>query len=146
MSDKPALVSVGYQGRSLENFVRLMQEHQVGTVIDVRLNPVSRKPGFSKTAISEALTEAGIGYRHERALGNPKDNRQPFRQGLASARERYRNHLSNSAAGLCYEISALAAYQRIALLCYESDHNECHRSCIVEAAVNLNPELKVTML
>ncbi|MFE5214053.1 MULTISPECIES: DUF488 domain-containing protein [unclassified Streptomyces] len=56
----------------------------VRTVADVRLTPLSRKPGFSKTKLTGALAEAGIGYRHLRALGNPKENRPPFWEGRAT--------------------------------------------------------------
>ncbi|MDQ3504076.1 MAG: DUF488 domain-containing protein [Actinomycetota bacterium] len=47
-------------------------------LLDVRLNAISRKPGFSKKRLTAALAAVGIGYRHARALGNPRDNREPF--------------------------------------------------------------------
>jgi hypothetical protein len=34
----------------------------------VRLTPVSRKPGLSKTKLSEALAAVDIGYVHHRAV------------------------------------------------------------------------------
>jgi hypothetical protein len=34
---------------------------------------------MSKRKLAAALGEAGIGYVHLPALGNPKDNREPFR-------------------------------------------------------------------
>ncbi|SEM69999.1 DUF488 domain-containing protein [Nonomuraea pusilla] len=47
-------------------------------LVDVRLTPISRKRGFSKTALATALAAAGIACRHMRALGNPKWNRAGF--------------------------------------------------------------------
>lgn len=44
----PALFSVGYEGRDLSDFVELLQENGVTVLLDVRLNAISRKPGFSK--------------------------------------------------------------------------------------------------
>jgi hypothetical protein len=34
---------------------------------------------MSKRKLAAALADAGIDYMHLPALGNPKDNRQPFR-------------------------------------------------------------------
>ncbi len=138
-----ALVSIGYQERNIGEFVELLVDNSVEILVDVRLNAISRKRGFSKAALSDALEQAGITYRHERQLGNPKDNREPFRQGLASARDRYLAHLSNGASDICDEIVSLASTTRVALLCYERDHADCHRSCIIETAQAQNPNLNI---
>jgi len=44
-------------------------------VLDIRAAPVSRKKGFSKTPLAQHLSEAGMGYRHLRGLGTPKQGR-----------------------------------------------------------------------
>lgn len=139
----PAFVSIGYQERSIDEFVGLLLETGVTILVDVRLNAISRKRGFSKTALSEALEQAGIAYRHERELGNPKDNREAFRRGLTSARNRYLAHLSNGASAVYDEVVSLASTTRVALLCYERDHAECHRSCIIDTARDRDPSLHV---
>ena len=74
------VISVGYQQRTLEELLELLQSYNVNVLVDVRLTPISRKRGFSKTALSNALSAVGIEYRHERELGNPKDNRDHFRK------------------------------------------------------------------
>jgi len=75
------IVSVGYEARTIDAFVAELQRAGVQTVADVRLNAISRKAGFSKTRLKEALAAAAIGYRHMRSLGNAKENRQPFWDG-----------------------------------------------------------------
>jgi uncharacterized protein (DUF488 family) len=141
-----AFVSVGYQERNIDEFVELRTDTGVEILVNVRLNAISRKRGFSKTALSNALAEAGIAYRHERELGNPKDNREAFRQGLASARNRYLAHLSNGASGVYDEVVSLAGTNRVALLCYERDHTECHRSRIIDTAQRHDPSLRVVKI
>jgi len=145
-TDSPAFVSVGYQERNIDEFVELLVNNDVALLVDVRLNAISRKRGFSKTALSNALAEVGIGYRHERELGNPKDNREAFRQGHTSARNRYLKHLSNGASGIYDEIVSLASTSRVALLCFERDHAECHRSCIIDTAQERDPNLRVVKI
>lgn len=149
MAEPPApstVVSIGYEQRTIEDLVELLQSHGVAVLVDVRLNPISRKKGFSKKALASALIDAGIEYRHERDLGNPKDNREPFRRGLRSARDRYINHILNGTAAVYTDIIKLALSTRIALLCYERNHNSCHRSCILESAQNEYPDLYILEL
>lgn len=137
------IVSVGYEGRTLDDFVALLRRNRVDVVVDVRLTPISRKKGFSKSALSAALHEVGIGYRHEAELGNPKDNRDGFRRGLKSARTRYHKHLLNGAGPTLDSVIELARSRRIALLCFEREHGECHRGCIAEAAQDEHPAITV---
>ena len=128
------ILSVGYEGRSVEDVVSLLVGNKVSVLVDVRLSAVSRKKGFSKTALRNALGEAGIEYRHERALGNPKENREPFRNGNESARKTYLRILSDGSRDAYEAVIALARDKRIALLCFEHSHESCHRSCITEMA------------
>ncbi|WP_419925904.1 DUF488 family protein [Candidatus Poriferisocius sp.] len=126
------IISVGYEGRSVEELVSLLTDNGVNVLVDVRLNAVSRKRGLSKTALGNALNDAGIEYRHERALGNPKDNREPFRNGEERAKNRYRAVLGNGSRPAYDAAIRLSLETRIALLCFERSHESCHRSCITE--------------
>ena len=122
------VVSVGYQGRSVAELLEVLRQGEVEVLVDVRLNPISRKPGFSKKPLGGALAEAGIEYRHERTLGNPKENRDPF------DRERYDDYLQENGSAVLVELIELAKTVRIALLCYERQHRDCHRSRILDLA------------
>jgi uncharacterized protein (DUF488 family) len=136
----PALFSVGYEGRDLDGLVDLLRENDVTVLLDVRLNPISRKPGFSKRRLEAALTDAGIAYRHARALGNPKYNREPFHTGNARQGARvFRTVLATDDAGLeLGRLAELLGSERVAVFCFERDHDRCHRQVIVDrAAVGL---------
>jgi uncharacterized protein (DUF488 family) len=122
---------------------RLVGAH-VSVLVDVRLNPISRKPGFSRGRLSEALAEAGVAYLHEKELGNPTDNRVSFRNGdRESGRERMRSILSNGAGDALDRVVALASKERIAVLCVERDHHRCHREVIAEMVVERNPSIEI---
>ena len=124
-------VGIGYEGRNLRDFIDAVAAAGVGVVADVRLTPVSRKPGFSKRALDAALTAAGIEYIHLPALGNPKPNRAGFGGTLEerrAARARYRTLLNSGEARKALDhIAGLARQQRIAVLCFEADQRRCHR-------------------
>jgi uncharacterized protein (DUF488 family) len=107
----------------------------VDLVVDVRLNAISRKPGFSKTALSKALADAGIGYKHAPELGNPGWNRPGFSGSpgeAEAARATYRELLRSEAAAARLDcIAEEVRKKRIALLCVEADQRACHRDIIL---------------
>lgn len=132
---RPGLWSAGYEGRDIESFVSSLVATGIQTVADVRLTPISRKPGFSKTRLGEALQGSGIQYRHLRGLGNPKSNRAPFWEGrLAEGRAEFRRILrTDHAAQDLDALAELAQHSRVAVLCFEQDESRCHRQVVLKA-------------
>lgn len=138
------LVSVGYEGKTVNDLVAQLLEQGVRVLVDVRLTPLSRKPGLSKTKLSEALAAVGIGYVHHRALGNPKDNRAGFRAGEPESRARYRDVLETAAAtDALAHVTELLDGGVVALLCFEQDHAECHRDIVVRRLIKVRPDASV---
>lgn len=127
------LVSIGYEGRTALELLQELQRLQVAVLVDVRLTPISRKPGLSKTRLGEALRAFGIDYCHLPALGNPKDNREPFWTGDVSLGcIRFSELLTRPQATSAMD--QLEAYARdclTAVLCFEREHERCHRQVIV---------------
>lgn len=134
----PGLWSAGYEGRDIDSFVAALVDSHIGVVADVRLTPISRKKGFSKTRLKEALAEAGIEYTHLRGLGNPKDNREPFWDGRVEAgRAHFRDLLrSDEAQADLDRLAEHARASRVAVLCFEKDENRCHRQVVLETIRN----------
>jgi len=127
------LVSIGYEGRTSEELLSTIVGLNVTTLVDVRLTPLSRKPGLSKTRLAASSEAAGVQYVHLSALGNPKDNREPFREGRAKEGcIKFTALLARPAAVAAMDqLEALARDGRVAVLCFERDHNRCHRQVIV---------------
>lgn len=130
----PGLWSAGYEGRDIDSFVTSLVDSRIDVVADVRLTPISRKKGFSKTRLGEALAEAGIEYTHLRGLGNPKDNRAPFWDGrLDVGKARFRGVLrSEEAQADLDRLAEHARRSRVAVLCFEEDESRCHRQVVLE--------------
>jgi uncharacterized protein (DUF488 family) len=143
----PPLFTIGYEGRSLDELIADLAGAGVELVVDVREVPRSRRRGFSKTALSQALGDAGIEYRHVRALGNPKPNRERYWAGdIEGGAAVYRRHLEGDARSALLELAGGLDHQRTCLLCLERNHAECHRDLIVAALLKLRPELTVRHL
>lgn len=129
------VIGLGYQGRDLAEFLAEVVDAGVQVVVDVRLTPMSRKRGFAKRALAEALSGIGVTYRHEPALGNPKANRPGFAgsaRELAEARDRYAALLAAPAAREALaRIAATAHTSRVGLLCFETEQQRCHRDVVL---------------
>jgi uncharacterized protein (DUF488 family) len=54
------LFTIGYEGCKAADLFSTLRASGVTLLIDIRDIPISRKPGFSKTALSEGLFSAGI--------------------------------------------------------------------------------------
>jgi uncharacterized protein (DUF488 family) len=64
------LRTVGHGTRSAEELTETLQSSGVGTLVDVRRYPSSRRnPQFNQAALRAVLEDSGIAYRHEVALG-----------------------------------------------------------------------------
>ena len=128
-------IGVGYEGRDVQDLVADLVRRGVTRLVDVRLTPISRKRGFSKSALRDALVEAGIQYDHRRELGNPKVNRAGFGgtdTELREAKKQYAAILEAVEAQQSLdELGRLAANECIAVLCFEADQHRCHRDVVL---------------
>lgn len=127
------LYTVGYEGRTVPDLIALLRAKRVDVVLDVRDKPISRRPGFSKRGLGEALTQAGIQYLHAGFAGNPKALRDAARS-LSDALAKFEKHLDRHPE-ILEELSHLLAgfhrdNHRVALLCLERDPAECHRGIL----------------
>ena len=126
--------TIGYEGLDIDTFLSLLTRQGVGTVVDIRELPLSRKRGFSKRALAEVLMNEGLGYVHMVALGCPRPVRDRYREDNNWKRytEGFAAHLKMQQDAIV-ALSELTASTKCALLCYEADYNFCHRSMVATA-------------
>ena len=137
------IFTIGYEGTTVGEFLSALQSAGVERVIDVRAVPNSRRPGFSKTPLRNALAEAGIDYVHLRALGTPADGRAAARAGRKDELKRiYAGQLElPEAIAETGKMLDLSREKPSALLCYERDPAACHRTLLLET-VALDAEVE----
>lgn len=145
LAPQSTIVSVGYEGRSADELVDALLQARVATVVDVRENAVSRKPGLSKRGLSALCREHGIDYRHEPSLGNPRENRDAFRAGVEESRRTYETHLTAQGTEALDRLASLLRHRTVALLCFEADHSTCHRSIVTDHLRRLDPRSTVRL-
>ncbi|MEP9347739.1 DUF488 domain-containing protein [Xanthobacter sp. KR7-225] len=126
--------TIGYEGTTPSAFAAALAGAQVDLLIDVRAVAASRRPGFSKGALSASVNGAGIGYVHLRALGTPKEGRLAARSGDRAGLTRiYGAHLqTDPAQAALAELADLARGRRVCLLCFERHVEGCHRLMLAD--------------
>ncbi len=129
------IFTIGYEDTTPDGLIAKLRDAGVRTLVDVRAIANSRKPGFSKRALAEALEGAGISYVHERALGTPGEGRAAARAGrTAEMRRIYGRHLKGvEAQAALAALSERARREPVCLLCLEADPAQCHRTLVAEA-------------
>ena len=128
------LLSIGYEGCTIDNVLAALKQARVGLLIDVRAVPQSRKPGFSKRQLAAGLDEQGIRYVHLQGLGTPKPGRDAVRAGHPERMETiFREHMTGDRpqAELA-DATELARTTRACLLCFEHNPAHCHRRIVAE--------------
>jgi len=134
-----SLATIGYEGASSEDFDDALRRAKIELLVDVRAVAGSRRRGFSKTALSDRLRNAGVGYVHFRELGDPKPGRVAARAGnLPMFQAIFSAHLETLAAREALDaLRRLAATHRVALLCFEADAATCHRAIVASRIAKL---------
>jgi len=130
----PELLTIGYEGCTIQDVLAALVAAKVALLIDVRALPRSRKPGFSKRQLAAGLDEKGIPYVHLQGLGTPKPGRDAVRAGHPEIMETiFREHMtSDRAQADLGQAKALARETRACLLCFEHDPECCHRRIVAE--------------
>lgn len=124
----------GYEGLNIADFVARLRRAGAKTVIDVRANPISRKPGFSKKGLAAHLANAGIDYVHAPKMGCPKSVRDRYKTDgdWAAYTRGFMNYISGQGDAVS-EVATIAQRSKSCLICFEADFNFCHRTFVARA-------------
>jgi|WetSurMetagenome_2_1015567.scaffolds.fasta_scaffold140234_1 uncharacterized protein (DUF488 family) len=134
------LHTIGYEGKDIEELFSILLVNNISMLCDVRKNPVSRKPGFSKKALASSCINNRIEYAHHPEFGI----NSILRKDLHTEQD-YHNLFSiykqtvlvDTAIQQQRLLEEIKEGKTIALLCFEADPLRCHRSRLAEAIVSL---------
>jgi uncharacterized protein (DUF488 family) len=123
------LYTIGYEGSSLDAFIETLRLVGVDVLYDIRERPLSRKPGFSKNGLKQALEQVGIRYVHDRRLGAPPEARSIAKAGKPWVEyfevfDRYLNSQVEAIDDL------IGTSGNVVLMCMERDVMNCHRKSV----------------
>jgi uncharacterized protein (DUF488 family) len=131
--ESSGLVTIGYEGKSIDSFLNELIINKISVVIDVRRNAYSMKFGFSDRKLRDYLDKINIEYIHMADLGIPSDLRKDLvtHDDYQSLFVEYAKELDDKQDLLKF-IEDIGANKKAALMCFEKDVNYCHRSVIAE--------------
>jgi hypothetical protein len=135
-SNKTVLFTIGYEGVSLEEYIKKLIANDVKVLCDVRKNSYSMKFGFSKSQLQGACNGVGIEFIHIPQLGIDSDKRQELntQSDYDKLFLQYRNDiLTQTQAYQDKLIDLLNKNKRIALTCFEANICQCHRKHLADA-------------
>lgn len=147
----PTLFTIGYEKRTLDQYIAILVAAGIRAVVDVRETAWSHKPGFSKTSFAAGLASAGIDYIHAPFAGNPKALRRTATTH-AECLERFRSYLVKAPEVVDGLETVIEQYRSqgkpIALTCFERHPGDCHRAILADQwarkgrrrVVHLEPE------
>lgn len=125
------LYTIGHGRRTLEDFVALLERHEISAIADVRTTPVSRwAPWFNRAQLGKTLGEAGITYVFlgEELGGRPAEDNLYTGDGHVKYRAMSESELF--IRGFERLVSGAQKF-RLAVMCSESDHHDCHRNLLI---------------
>jgi uncharacterized protein (DUF488 family) len=132
---KMDLFTIGYEGLSEQVFLALLQNDNISLVADIRRLPLSRKRGFSKSALNKTLSDNDINYLNYPELGTSKKLRNHLKEtgDYSYFFKEYKKDIANKDEYLDEINDMIYSGERIALLCFERDAQSCHRKILADS-------------
>src|SRR6266480_3434996 len=125
------IYTVGYGNRSIDDFVKLLQDYNIKFLVDIRSQPYSRfSPAFSKDALDKRMKQHHVQYifMGDTLGGRPKDSSCYVDGKVDYAKVREKSFYQK---GISYLQTAWGKQLRIALMCSEAKPQECHRTKLI---------------
>jgi uncharacterized protein (DUF488 family) len=131
------IFTIGHSTRTEKEFIDLLKQYSIQTLVDVRTLPKSRwNPQFNSSVMQRSLPAAQIAYLHEPELGGL---RKPSPDSINTGWENpgfrgYADYMqTRQFESALNKIISLGKDQRIALMCAEAYYAKCHRMLLSDA-------------
>jgi uncharacterized protein (DUF488 family) len=134
------IFTIGHGNRAIGEFVALLREAGIESVVDARAYPISRRhPQFAREALDHSLADAGIRYVWEgKALGGRRklEKSSPHVALKNAGFRAYAGYMETQAfrQGLDRLVEA-GRGQRSAVMCAERLPWQCHRNLVGDSLV-----------
>jgi uncharacterized protein (DUF488 family) len=132
-----AIYTIGHSTRTFDELVAALQAHGVGTLVDVRAFPMSRRmPHFDRESLEVELPRRGIAYVWMKELGGRRKKVRDDSPNTALRNESFRNYADYMlTAEFAEAIERLlgAADENAghtAIMCAERVYFQCHRMLV----------------
>lgn len=135
--------TIGYEGKSIDEYLKQLIDNNVKVLCDVRKVSYSHKYGFSGALLNTFCRKLNIAYVHLPRLGIESEKRaslKTYADYLRLFDEYEKTTLLQNSDGIQQLIELENQYQRIAITCFEKDVNYCHRGRVAKAVSSITGE------
>lgn len=127
--------TIGHSTRTLEELIAALQAHSIGTLVDIRAFPMSRRlPHFNRESLAQSLPEAGIEYVWMKELGGHRKKIRDDSPHIALRNDSFRNYadhmLTPGFEAAMKHLIDLAGKKPTAYMCAERVYFNCHRMLV----------------
>jgi len=139
LGSEPDFYTVGYERLSLNDLFLLLKDNGVRCLVDVREAPWSQVSDYRKATMEEKLPELSLIYHYEIQYMSMPSVGNVYRNNDLSDREimdNYRRHIVTKVVEL-EAMREIVLKSKTALMCYEVDPNECHRSVLASVLASM---------
>ena len=134
-SNDYTLFTVGYEGKTIDEYLNCLILNNIKILCDVRKNPISMKYGFSKNQLKTGLDKLEIRYEHLPELGIESAKRKKLNNEIDYIhlfKDYEENTLPAKGVVLNRLYELFLQYKRVALTCFENKPQFCHRHKITD--------------
>lgn len=125
--------TIGYEKKTIEQFIELLKKAKIKTLVDARRNPVSQyKLDFDKEKLAGTLRKNEIEYVHHPELGVPSEIRRKLSE-TGDYNWFFKQYDETIIPKLNNKIDLDSLKHPIAIMCVELDPTKCHRHRIALA-------------
>lgn len=143
------LWTIGHSTRPIDEFVSLLNAHDIQRLVDVRTIPRSRyNPQFNTEVLAHSLASAAVSYQHSASLGGlRKPQKDSINTGWRNKSFRgYADYMESEPFWKALaELMTGSQKLRTAIMCAEAVPWRCHRSLIADALVTRGWEARHIM-
>lgn len=135
-----AVYTIGYEGKSVDEFLNILINRGIQLIIDVRHNPIARSYGYHKSTIRKLSEKLGIDYLHFQELGVTSEKRQSLKT-KEDYRELMKYYKSNILMRESKSVDQIATVMKVKpsiLMCVEKDPSYCHRTPLANEIAKIN--------
>jgi uncharacterized protein (DUF488 family) len=129
------LYTIGHSTRTLDEFVAVLRANAIGTLVDIRAFPMSRRlPHFNRESLQQTLPTAGIQYEWMKPLGGYRKKMRDDSPNVGLRNPSFRNYadymLTAEFEQAVGELVRMADASPTAYMCAERLWFHCHRMLV----------------
>lgn len=142
--DRTGVYSIGYEGKSVDEFLMKLIQEKIQVLVDVRNKPWSMKFGFKKHTLQSFCGGLGIEYINIPDLGIPGSYRKKLetKGDYEILFKRYKQIITKKEEAF-QTLKEMGDKKRIALMCFESNPEYCHRAIIARELARMGAEVEI---